>query len=68
MKVVCLLEHLYTPCAGPLGRPGDYVKKKKMLQSLLSLFNISEMLFFHNQSSSVVSEFLIQGREYMQEE
>lgn len=29
MKVVCLLEHLYTPCAGPLGRPGDYVKKKK---------------------------------------
>lgn len=70
MKVVCLLVHLHTPCAGPLGRPGDYVKQqqKKILESLLSLFNISEMLFFHNQSSSLVSEFLMQDKEYAQEE
>lgn len=38
------------------------------MESLLSLFYISEMLFVHNQGSSLVSEFLIRGREYAQEE
>lgn len=66
MKVVCLLVHLCTQCDELLGRPGDYVKEI-ILESLLSLFNISEMLFFHNLSSSSVLEFLIQSREYTQE-